>query len=363
MIVYLSIFIVISFLHFLSWRIKALRPGVLLISILLLWLVSSLRDVTVGIDTKNYLALFESIVQNGLMIQDVSVINLFVPNGFELGFTIYTYFVSLFTSSFITYLFITGVLVYVPIYLFIKRYSTDYYLSLVIYYCLFFFGSMTLLRQSIAMSILLIGTKYIVGRNPIKFTAIVLLASSFHVSALVGLVLYPIYNRSLTRFAATLILSLATIVFAFMSALVELAATINHRYEFYLDRIDSFSIASFLSLGLYLFIFVIMVLLRDKKLDGYKDSIRQDFLIIVSFAAMVVMALSIKVNSLDRLALVFLIYTVISLPILLTSNKGAAKTKHIKLLLVILFISYAATILLIRPEWYGVSDYKLSGGV
>lgn len=360
MILYLFILIAISILNFFSWRIKALRPVILLTSFLALILVSGLRDVSVGIDTKNYLAFFNRIIQDGLSVQDFHISKLFVPSGFEMGFTIYTYLVSLITNDFTVYLLVTSALIYIPIYLFIKRYSPDYYLSTVIYYCLFFFGSMSLLRQSMAMSILTLGTKYIVSRNPIKFLAIVLLAASFHVSALVGLILYPIYNKSLSRFTALVTLIGAALIFLAMGIFVKFAATLNYRYEFYLDRIDSFSVASMLSCFLYLFILILLLVLHKKNPDIRKSSINQGFLIITAFTALIVMGLSIKVNSLDRLSLVFVIYTLISIPIFISSRKITFRPVYLKLFLICLFVSYSTVILLIRPEWYGVTDYKVN---
>lgn len=357
MSIYFTVFIVISILNLFSWRIKALRPTILLISFIILAFVSGLRDVTVGIDTKNYLGYFNSIINNGPNLENVNLSTLFIPSGFELGFTIYTYLVSLFTKSFAVYLFITSVLIYTPVYLFIKKYSSDYYLSFVIYYCLFFFGSMTLLRQSIAMSILLLGTKYIVNRNRIKFVLIVLLAASFHVSALIGLLLYAVYNKSLSKFTVLVTTAIASFVFVAMSVLVKYAAVINYRYEFYLDRIDSFSLASYLAFCLYLFILILLLLLQSKKNKLANTPIKQNFLVITSFASLIVIGLSIRVNSLDRLSLVYLIYTIISIPLFISSSKNSIRPAYIKLFLVCMFLAYATVILLIRPEWFGVTNY------
>lgn len=360
MIVYVITFIAISVLHFFSWRVKYLRPTFLFISLFLLLLVSSMRDVTVGVDTRDYLDFFEYTRLNGLNLQEINVTKLFVPSGFEIGFKVYTYLISLISSSFVMYLFISSILIYLPVYLFIKRYSTNYYLSLVIYYCLFFFGSMSLLRQSIAMSIIILGTKFIVNRNPIKYLAIVLLASSFHISALIVIILYPVYNKSLSKFSATMTLFLAALVFGFMGALVKFVATVNPRYEFYLDRINSFSLASYLAFGLYLLILFILITLYDKSVVARKFAINYSFLIITSFLAMVIMGLSIKVNSLDRLSLLFLIYTVISIPIFMSTSKNFKYVRFLKVGLVSIFVAHASVTLLIKPEWYGVTDYKVN---
>ena len=61
-------------------------------------------------------------------------------------------------------------------------------------YCFLFFGdSLNIMRQSIAMAILLCGFKYIRIRNLKKFTIVVVIASTFHITALIGMVFYMLY--------------------------------------------------------------------------------------------------------------------------------------------------------------------------
>lgn len=366
MILYFTTFLIIAFLNLIAWKSKRLQSAVLLFSFIALVLISGLRDTSVGIDTINYLNYFNLTVQNGLNLQGISVTNLFVPSGFELGFRIYTYLMSLITNNFTMFLLATSALIYMPVYLFIKRYSTDYFLSFVIYYCLFFFGSMSLLRQSIAMSILLLGTKYILKRNPIKYIAIVLFAASFHVSAIIGLLLYPLYKKRLTRFNGLVTLISASFIFVTMGTLIEIAAMINNRYVFYLDRINSYSVASYLAFCLYFFIFMLLLFLQNRKpAENNKSTdnkllIKQSFLIITSFAASIVMGLSIKVNSLDRLALIFLVYSIVSIPVFIESTPRLIRKGYVKIFIICLFISYASVVLTVRPKWYGVTNYSIN---
>ena len=359
--IYLVVFFLVTVLNFFSWRVEKLRPYSLFLSFFLLMILFTLRDVSVGIDTRDYFDFFNYTNLDGLGQQAFNLQTLFLPTRFEIGFKLYTYLVSLLTNSIIVYLFISSALIYVPIYLFIKRYSTNFYLSWVIYFCFFFFGSMSLLRQSIAMSILVFGTRFIAERKLLKYTGIVLLASSFHITALVGMMLYPLYKIRPSKKSLTFMASIAGGIFILMPNLVYLAASFNPRYEFYLDRINSFSFASYAAFALYGLIFLILMLLtKTIKEKAAPGQLSKDFYVMTSFIAMLIMGLSIRVNSLDRLSLFFMIFSVVSVPSFLTKSGNSQYTRFLKMGLVGVFVLYASISLILRPEWFGVSRYMMN---
>lgn len=82
----------------------------------------------------------------------------------------------------------------------IARYST----ALVMSYLLFIFvgswhGSFNGVRQFLAAAIILSGHRFIVERKFVKYAVVVLLAASFHISALAMLALYLVSNKRLNR--------------------------------------------------------------------------------------------------------------------------------------------------------------------
>lgn len=78
----------------------------------------------------------------------------------------------------------------------------------------YFFFSLTGLRQAIAMAITMLAYYMIKKRKPIKFVLIVLLASLFHMSAIVFLIIYPL-ARVKFGFVQVIIAAIATGLFFF----------------------------------------------------------------------------------------------------------------------------------------------------
>ena len=76
----------------------------------------------------------------------------------------------------------------------INKYSVDPVISWVVFYSLplFYFASLSTIRQSIAAAFILFSYNYIINKKTILFLLMILIASLFHVSAIAGLLLLPL---------------------------------------------------------------------------------------------------------------------------------------------------------------------------
>lgn len=83
----------------------------------------------------------------------------------------------------------------VPIYCTLQRKKNNRYawVGMLVYYLMLFPYSLNLMRQCIAIALLFWGFKYIQERKLFKYVALVIIATMFHTTALVALVVYPIY--------------------------------------------------------------------------------------------------------------------------------------------------------------------------
>lgn len=78
---------------------------------------------------------------------------------------------------------------------FVLKNSNDVFMSFLMFLTFgYYYFTLTAVRQSIAMAFLLLSYEYIGKRKFVKFTAFVLLASAFHLSALSFLLAYPLYK-------------------------------------------------------------------------------------------------------------------------------------------------------------------------
>ncbi len=111
--------------------------------------------------------------------------------GQEKGFLIPFYILNLAFEEYYHAFIFTSVLFYPAIFFLIYRYSAHPWLSTAAFLCFgIFFNSLCFLRQFLAAIIILYAMKFVLGRNPLRFLAFVLIASAFHWSALIWLVMY-----------------------------------------------------------------------------------------------------------------------------------------------------------------------------
>lgn len=82
---------------------------------------------------------------------------------------------------------------------YIKKYSVHWTLSLLLYLPLFFQFEMHAARTGVAISIVFWGMEYIEERNLLKYIACVFIASCFHTTAIITLVLYWLYNFKIKK--------------------------------------------------------------------------------------------------------------------------------------------------------------------
>lgn len=89
------------------------------------------------------------------------------------------------------FLFLIACLIYIPVFKFIYDYSENPFMSTMIYLAFGFFGySLGIFRQMIAISICLMGFKYVLERKLYYYIIFILLAMTFHTTAIIMLPMY-----------------------------------------------------------------------------------------------------------------------------------------------------------------------------
>ena len=185
MIYYVSLIIIITILWLLI-KLLNFKNGdklFLKLAFLLLILFAALRSENVGTDLKNYKNFYELVNYFSL----AKLLTLFEP-----GYALYSFV--LFTiskGSFQFLLIVTSILTLIGPYYFIKENSNNYFLSVIVYICLsFYIFTFSGLRQSIALSILLLSLRFVKDKKFYRYILLVFLAFCFHKSAIIFLPAY-----------------------------------------------------------------------------------------------------------------------------------------------------------------------------
>lgn len=184
------------------------------------WIIlSGLRHISVGADTYNYKFIFErSIYQSWNNILRNFLSDLFFNTSeLEPGYTIFEKTIQVFTTNYQVFLIIVAAIFTISLAIWIYKYSSQPYLSFLLYSTLFYsFFAITGIRQTIASSLVIfIGYKYIKERKFWYFFAISIIAFTIHKSSIVFFPFYFIANKSITKKYIITMFSIFSVVWLF----------------------------------------------------------------------------------------------------------------------------------------------------
>ena len=224
---------------------------------------------------------------------------------------------------------ITSCIIYPLAFYSFKHYSISPVISLIVYVGLFYLSSYSIVRQAIAISICLYAYKYIQRRIFAKYVFCILIASLFHYSAIIALVIYPIYYRIKFKFVIIGLL----IVLIFKNALLGILSNYGI-YSNYIAQLNDFK-GGGMTRYFYMIIFISFFLIIKRR--GYSIE-EQRLLSIVSVGLFTPYLLGSTMG--ERVGFYFLIYYCYLIPLLL-QNKQAYK----KSIYALIFSGYFITMI------------------
>ncbi len=197
MLLYFALFAVPAVAYFASAGSRGRSTAFLGLFMLALALIVGCADMLGGYDRYIYGALFDDtallIDRNG-MLAGGALINLYPK---ELGYDMLNVVIGLVTMNRYVFIFIVTVIIYALVFASLRRYASNYPMALVMFMGLWFFFTFTYLRQVLAASIAWLAVDYAIRRRPVPFFTIVLLAFSFHNSAIVFAPFYFVPQRKM----------------------------------------------------------------------------------------------------------------------------------------------------------------------
>lgn len=307
-------------------------------------LLAGLRANSIGTDTISYLVpIFDNAqtAKNFAQFQGSQFVYHFsntTVSEYEIGFTTLVYIVTkLFGNLCVLQTIIAGSIIGL-VYAALNKWKRDVpvWFGMAVFYFMYFNGTMNLMRQWMAMSILLLGLQYIFGRKK-KFFLYVLAACLFHKSALLGIVFYVLYyfikdhkkqskkknkkryvlklNRrqvSLTDLMVGLVFVTATVAILFVNKLVTPVLNLLglSRYQYYLS-----GIFKFMPNQVILRIPILILLILGRK-EFKKKYLGANFFIAMILLDLVVSQLAGITSNSWRISVYFSMFSIISIPAL-----------------------------------------------
>lgn len=341
-------------------------------------LISALRASTIGIDLDLHYA------KNYELISSVnwSDIPIFATlKQYELGYCYFTKLLTYISSNVQFYIIITSIIIYgLHGYFFYKK-SEDVILSssLFMFFCLFYMY-MNIIRQAVAVSILLLA--YLIFseskkkvHNYVVFVLLVILASVFHSSAILCLVYLLFDKLKFTKIHMLLGIVVTALIYVGYSSVYKLVLSIlggNDKYSSYLDsekygvgHMNSQSIYYvIITLGAFLLGYYILVW-KDKtshKLfakQEYKVKSNESFMLYMSFIAFACRLLIFKMSIISRFTFYFIPFVLILYPYAISKFKRRSNRIILNLTVYGVCLFYFMWVTLSNADTlYGVVPYE-----
>ena len=268
----------------------------------------ALRGLQCGVDTKQYLRIFNT-------YSTQSVQQLFERYEIEFGYKLLNRFVGFIGGDYQLLLIITSLICVCPLWYFYRRETENQLLTIALFltvapYMMYFSG----IQQSIAMSLGIFAWYAAKGRKPVRFIAMVLLAMQFHISAFVLFPLYPLYRAKITKKWLWFVVPCMVAVFVFRSTIFNFLLTLLWREYSTTPATDATTILYLLILfGVYAYIIP-----DDNKMD--EDTIAMRNILLLSIVIQIfalLHPLSMRINY----------YFLLFVPILIPKIASRSKTQ------------------------------------
>ncbi|WP_315517383.1 EpsG family protein [Hoylesella shahii] len=218
-----------------------------------------ISDMLGGFDRYIYGEMFDEVADIRRSGQNPLTAFIFEQYPTELGYAYLNILLSYITANRYIFIFIVTLIIYVLYYVNIRRYSEDYKVALLLFFGLLFFFTFTYLRQMIGVGIAGLSFKFIYERKLWKFVIVVLIAASFHNSALILLPVYfiPIKKYSMGAIMVLMILCLLVGVSGVSSSLFEAYSStsgLEERTTQYIEDTSGFRVAYLLEAVFFLWL-------------------------------------------------------------------------------------------------------------
>ncbi len=179
----------------------------------LFFLLLGLRGIQCGIDTKQYLRLY-----NEYSTQTIP--QLLSSYSHEWGYKLLNRLIGVAANNFQVLLLVTAVMCVYPLWYFYKRESEIQLLTIVLFlsvapYMMYFSG----IRQAIAMSLGIPVWYAAKDKKLFRFILLVILAMQFHTSAFMLFLIYPLYHAKITKKWLWIVIPNMIAVFVFRTAI------------------------------------------------------------------------------------------------------------------------------------------------
>lgn len=328
---------------------RKLQIQILLSLIFLQWFfLATFKNINVGWDTPTYEEYFYNMSNSG-WLYNISV------NRLEPFYILLNIIISFFTKSYTLFLGIIAIIIYGLILIRIPLYSKIPWLTCFLFVAFGFFNfSINILRQSIAISILIFSYKFIVNRSFWKFILIVNIAILFHYTAIVFIPTYFLYKLPV-NVKTFLILLIGSFIISNI-LLPKIMTIIISSNEYYQQHLAGNNSKGYGMLGMLLASSVgALILIPKKKIDKYSH-----LWMIMLFLATSVQLFSLKISILVRVVYYWQISMFFIFPAIINTIFNTHIKQVVTIFIILISMLYYALYAINTGDINGTVPYSFS---
>lgn len=346
MIIYIIMFLCSLLLIYISYIInnKFIRKLLLLCGLLLPCLLAAFRNLSIGTDTSGYVFRLFNWSQYSNHFYDFVNLCLKAGDLNDFGYLFITFVSYKFFGNIKFLFFISEFLVIFPIFLSLtikSKNKSTIILGMLFFYLYIYNVSLNMVRQSIAISFLILGLTLLDTKQTKKSVLCLIIAVLFHKTAVVGGVLYLIYalikrDKKEMKVFLFLIYVISIISVLFYKEFIVLISDLNI-YAHGVEYLNKYSIFDPKIMDTCVYVFLLLVYMFNNK--EYKETIiNSKFYNFMIAESLIILQFGMFIRYADRLSLYFLYpFLINGLPYLYDNQKNMQKSK---LILIIFFIFY-----------------------
>lgn len=315
-----------------------------LFAMLILWGLTAFRASNIGNDTDVYIYYFNIFSKFGIDTQ----------RRFELGYQALNVLIGKVTSDPHVFLIIMASMMYICLYICIKKYSKNILITICLFYCCCFSLYTSVLRQGIAMIFVMFAYQHLKNNNKKVALLLILLATLFHTSAIVALLLF--FSNKIISNKMIIVLFIVVTTLSITGVLGVAMESMIPQYEHYYN--GKYAATGWLAVTIELLRNLVYYILINKALKTAQLRPSQKNIILLNFALLLIFSgLGYSVNLFTRAGEYFMLNAIIELPNTLYSSK--MKNKRIWLFCICVgLMIWFLMVLIYRPNWNYLYPYE-----
>ena len=328
-----------------------------------LTVLACFRGMNVGNDTRSYYNLFLFYTGQGT-VQNISSAGLRWMSNIEIGYRLLNKYFGTIWHNYQAFISAIAIVSYLVLGRFVKKYSSNVALSVVLMFLMFYSSYMNLLRQIIALSIVLLAFDALNAKKAFRFVIGVLVATIlFHHSAIICLLLLPMSKSKCSKKFAYLSVAIAALVVAFgrIPAIISFLNITTGYTDVAAGSSIVFSIIK--NFAVLLFSWYLTNIRSSSTLPDTNNSelnpeISDNLISWIPFICLLISVCALGMPVATRFELYFEIFLIVLIPrMIATSARMPSNIRVVVNTLLLTLLIYNAGKIVYRPEWVTEFSY------